>query len=403
MPFPAFRTLPCFYSLLLGVLLLALEPPAFGQAMPGAPSAPENLRNLAPENRPKFPGGASGLQAYFRQALRLPAEVKSGAVQGEVLVHCVIRADGQLDSVRVVRALSAAADQEALRVVRAMPAWQAGIVGYPLHPAAVDYLLHVPFPLPGSDAPWPQQGSDDVYQWIPEAAYFPGGAPAFVAALTQHFPPLPARASGQVHVAFVVDALGQVRDAKIEKGLGAPYDEAVLGALSHVPRFVPGVIDGQAVTVLAKAVIPLGSPAVGIKPSLSAGGNRRRIPAMFGNSLAAQEQAIRARLRYPAAALQRRIAGTVEVGMLVSAAGVPEPSSAQVLKGLGDGCDEEALRIIRSLPAFRPALFNGEPVAEQATFSVPFALPTLVPILPPAPGALPRPTTAPRAKARSGR
>lgn len=400
MPFPAFRTLPCFYSLLLGVLLLALEPPAFGQAMPGAPSAPENLRNLAPENQPKFPGGASGLQAYFRQALRLPAEVKSGAVQGEVLVRCVIRADGQLDSVRVVRALSAATDQEALRVVRAMPAWQAGMVGYPLHPAAVDYLLHVPFPLPGSDVPWPRQGSEVVYQWIPESAYFLGGAPAFVAALAQHFPPLPARASGQVHVAFVVDALGQVRDAKIEKGLGAPYDDAILGALGHVPRFVPGVIDGQTVTVLAKAVIPFGSPTNGPKPSLSAGGNQRSL-AVFGGSMVAQERAIRARLRYPATALRREVEGTVVVGMLVSATGTPEPASAQVLKSLGDGCDEEALRVIRDLPAFKPALRNGEPVAEQATFSVPFALPP--PVTPPTPLALPRPPAAPRPKARGGR
>jgi len=52
-------------------------------------------------------------------------------------------------------------------------------------------------------------------------------------------------------------------------------------------------------------------------------------------------------LVYPPAALQNRIEGTVYLSYIVNDFG--EVTEARVIKGVGYGCDEEALRLIRLL------------------------------------------------------
>ncbi|MBG8555038.1 energy transducer TonB [Hymenobacter guriensis] len=338
------------------------------------------LRHLQRENNPQFPGGPQALQAYFVKSIKQPAEVTSGAIQGEVLVRCILRPDGRVDSARVTRSLSPATDQEALRVVRGMPAWKPGVSGN--QPVGVYYYLHVPFPLPANAELWPAQGEDALFTYTGMPPYFPGGNKAFAAALQQHLV-LPAGApTGQILAAFVVDPAGRVRDAKIERGMGPPYDEAVLLALRKIPRFVPGQASNAGTVAMEhKAMIPIGGTTTALPRQVFPFGHQTY--PFYGGSRHAQEQAIRSRVRYPALARRRELEGIVIVRLPIAADGTPDLAAAHVVKGLGDGCDEEALRVVRTLERFTPAQQNGEPVAQETTITVPFALEELT--APPAP------------------
>ena len=55
-----------------------------------------------------------------------------------------------------------------------------------------------------------------------------------------------------------------------------------------------------------------------------------------------------ARLSYPAAALARNVEGKVVVGLVIDTLG--HVSARRVLRGIGSGCDEEALRVARTVP-----------------------------------------------------
>jgi TonB family protein len=57
-------------------------------------------------------------------------------------------------------------------------------------------------------------------------------------------------------------------------------------------------------------------------------------------------KALKAQLRYPAAAQAKQVQGDVTLQLRIDKAGIPQ--EVLVIKGLGYGCDEEALRVMRA-------------------------------------------------------
>ena len=88
------------------------------------------------------------------------------------------------------------------------------------------------------------------------------------------------------------------------------------------------------------------------------------------NNRAAYNRYLRDNLVYPDSAAANNISGRVLVEFLVNPDG--NISELQVIRGLGYGCDEEALRLIREGPQWRPALENGVPTEERVRVSVRF-------------------------------
>ncbi|HXU27146.1 MAG TPA: energy transducer TonB [Bacteroidia bacterium] len=70
-------------------------------------------------------------------------------------------------------------------------------------------------------------------------------------------------------------------------------------------------------------------------------------------------------LRYPAMALDANASGKVIVNFIIDEEGNVE--KATILKGVGYGCDEEALRVIKLMLKWTPGIKNGKPV--KATFN----------------------------------
>ena len=77
-------------------------------------------------------------------------------------------------------------------------------------------------------------------------------------------------------------------------------------------------------------------------------------------------------LRYPNEAREKNIQGIVIVNIIISTKG--NVMFPYVKKGIGGGCDEEALRIIRSMPAWNPGKQNGKPVLVRYNIPIKFAL-----------------------------
>ena len=74
--------------------------------------------------------------------------------------------------------------------------------------------------------------------------------------------------------------------------------------------------------------------------------------------------------RFPEEALKRHISGTVYVSFVVDEQG--RITNAEILKGSGNGFDEEALRLIRLMPWWSPGLVAGKPVRVARTLAIPF-------------------------------
>ena len=72
-------------------------------------------------------------------------------------------------------------------------------------------------------------------------------------------------------------------------------------------------------------------------------------------------------IKYPQIARETGIQGRVFVGFVVEPDG--SISNVKLLRGIGGGCDEEAMRVIKSLPKWKPGKQRGKPV--RVSYQIP--------------------------------
>ena len=75
-------------------------------------------------------------------------------------------------------------------------------------------------------------------------------------------------------------------------------------------------------------------------------------------------------LKYPTAAKEAKVQGMVVISFIVTAEGKVE--NVEVLRGIGSGCDEEAVRVISQSGTWTPAKKGGKTVASKMTLPVQF-------------------------------
>jgi TonB family protein len=73
---------------------------------------------------------------------------------------------------------------------------------------------------------------------------------------------------------------------------------------------------------------------------------------------------------YPDSARVKNIEGVVVVRFAVTEKG--KITSLELMRDIGAGCGAEAMRVVRMMPDFRPALRNGQPVATKMTLPIRF-------------------------------
>jgi TonB family protein len=77
-------------------------------------------------------------------------------------------------------------------------------------------------------------------------------------------------------------------------------------------------------------------------------------------------------LKYPIRAREKNVQGIVYVGFIVDKDGLIK--DVKIKQGIGEGCDEEALRVIRSSPAWKPGQVKGNVVSTYCVVPISFKL-----------------------------
>jgi protein TonB len=75
-------------------------------------------------------------------------------------------------------------------------------------------------------------------------------------------------------------------------------------------------------------------------------------------------------IQYPEMARDANVSGRVVIRFVVNEDG--SISNAKVVKGIGSGCEEEAIRVINSMPRWKPGKSNGKAVKVYFTLPVKF-------------------------------
>lgn len=78
------------------------------------------------EEQPIFPGGETALLEFIAKNTHYPEEAIEAGVSGKVFIGFIIGTKGKVTDVKLLRGVSPALDNEALRVVKSMPDWTPG-------------------------------------------------------------------------------------------------------------------------------------------------------------------------------------------------------------------------------------------------------------------------------------
>lgn len=327
------------------------------------------------EQMPQFPGGMQTLMQYISASLRYPALAVQNQVEGKVFVNFIVRPSGQITNAVVTKGIGAGCDEEAVRVISQMPAWEPGKQNG--RTVSVSYTVPVTFDLkntPGAPGvttpplPTLPRPEDKVYTYAEQMPAVAGAPQKTVAAALQEAVVLPrevaqGNSGGRVYLSFVVSREGKAEDAKILRPLCPACDVAALAAVQRLPLLTPGKQNGQPVRVQLSQVIEMYGPNHVFDPREAA------TPADFTGGPTALREYLTDKLREPHVLKKENLRGFVEVRFVVQADG--KVGAAEVVRPLCRSCDEEALRLVRAMPAWTPARnAAGQPIAVRQNVAV---------------------------------
>lgn len=214
------------------------------------------------EKMPEFNGGSKALMEYLKANINYPEAARKDGIQGSVYVTYVVETDGSISDIRIRRGIGGGCDEEAMRVVSAMPNWVAGTQ----RGKAVRVQFNLPIRFVLADEADDEQneilaiskGSADgsvkmIYEVVEEMPQFEGGESALKDYLSANinYPEAArkAKTQGRVYVAFVVKKNGSISNIKLLRGIGGGCDEEAIRVVSAMPKWIPGKQRGKKVDV----------------------------------------------------------------------------------------------------------------------------------------------------------
>lgn len=105
-----------------------------------AATGPDNKIFTAVEHNPEYPGGIEEMFRYLSANIKYPAAASKAGVSGRVFLQFVVGTNGSIKDIQIVKGIGFGCDEEAIRVVKNMPAWTPGRQG--------DKLVNVKYTLP---------------------------------------------------------------------------------------------------------------------------------------------------------------------------------------------------------------------------------------------------------------
>lgn len=194
-----------------------------------------------------------------------------------------------------------------------------------------------------------------------------------------------AKVEGKVYIGFVITSNGYVAEVKVNRSLHPSADKAALDVVNsmneNVGKWTPGTKEGKPVNM--EMVLPI-SFVLGITKNEQGTtalelGNKENEPytyvermPQFPDGQEAMYTFINSSIQYPETAKKNGISGHVIVQFVVSKDG--EIQNAKVIRGIGGGCNEEALRVVNSMPKWSPGIHEGRNVPVTFTLPIKFVL-----------------------------
>jgi protein TonB len=107
--------------------LVIVSPPGDGPKQAAVVEDNTVYSSITLQVQPTFPGGINKFYEYLRKTVRYPAMAQEQGIQGKAFMSFVIERNGMLTDITVANKVGGGIDEEAIRVLKASPAWLPGV------------------------------------------------------------------------------------------------------------------------------------------------------------------------------------------------------------------------------------------------------------------------------------
>ena len=230
---------------------------------------------------------------------------------------------------------------------------------------------------------------DTVYQIVEQMPQYSGGEEAMMKYVAENIKyPQAAKdkdISGRVFVSFVVEKDGSISNVKVVRGIGGGCDEEAARVIKGMPKWKPGMQKGKPVRVNYMMPINFKLDSQPTKPAQKADVSKpdmkpdkngvyqicEQMPE-FPGGVEALMDFVAKNVVYPQEAMDKEISGRVYVSFVIEKDG--SVNEVKVMKGIGGGCDDEAVRVIKAMPKWKPGKQEGKPVRVSYMMPITFKL-----------------------------
>lgn len=230
-----------------------------------------------PDFLPLYTGGTAEMHRFISNTLSYPAEAADREIQGLVVYTFVVEKDGTLSNFNIIHRADPLLDAEALRILQLMPPWRPARHNGEI--VRAESYVPMYFKLnkqarratartrPSESATARAYAKTDpeimeqneiltIVDQMPRYVYGEQGLAEFIAHNIRY--PKEARQQGiegRILCSFIVGSDGSISNIEVVEGLHPQLDNEAIRVLGLMPRWEPGLNDGEKVNV--KCLLPI--------------------------------------------------------------------------------------------------------------------------------------------------
>jgi len=231
-----------------------------------------------------------------------------------------------------------------------------------------------------------EKNTDEVFTVVEDMPKFPGGEDSLRRFISRNvkYPVAAAEKGiqGKVFISFIVGKDGKVELPKVVRSVDPILDAEALRVVSLLPTWIPGKQGGKVVRV--NYAVPInfslgkesGDNTIAPTTPNAVDPNQvfvvvEKMPE-FPGGLKALNKFINSSLKYPVKSAEKKIQGKVYVRFIIGKDGSVE--SPEIERSVDPDLDAEALRVVGSLPKWKPGMLFGKPVRVSYIVPINFQL-----------------------------
>ena len=232
------------------------------------------------------------------------------------------------------------------------------------------------------------KSDDEIYDVVEVNAQFPGGDAACMKWIKDHikYPEecIEKEIQGRVQTSFVVEKDGSITDAKVLRSPHPLLSEEAIRVVKAMPKWAPAKVKGQTVRsrfnlpvsfrLSADVVTEQGTPSATYSDNDSIYGVVDELASFPGGEAACMKW-LSDHIKYPEECKKEGIEGRVHVQFVINKDGsIPE---VKVLRSPHPLLSEEAIRVVKAMPKWKPAKVNGQIVRQRFILPIKFNCPAV--------------------------